>query len=105
MEDTLTAPTQANQQPQPAKLPAPPNWSRIFANPTANLGVDLSVKLTLTQNSPNRYAHEGHVALSTDFGFNHVDVILAPAQCRELAQELIRIAELADADNLAARGL
>lgn len=104
MEATLTSSAHAPQQARSDELPAPPNWSRIFADPAVNLGVDLSVKLTITGNTPKRYVHEGHVALSTDFGFNHVDVLLTPAQCRELAQELIRIAELADADNLAARG-
>lgn len=105
MEDTLTAPTQANQQPQPAKLPQPRNYSLIFAKSALNLGVDLSVKVAYTGLTANRHAHEGQVALSTNLGFNHVDVILTPAQCHELAQELKRIADLADAANLAARGL
>lgn len=100
----LTATDSPKSQAQPAKLPEPRNWSRIFANPALNLGVDLSVKLTYTGNTVQRHPHEGQVALSTNFGFNHVDVILTPAQCRELAQELIRIADQADAANLAARG-
>lgn len=102
---TIAPQTESPQQPQPAKLPQPRNYSLIFAKSALNLGVDLSVKVAYTGLTANRHAHEGQVALSTNLGFNHVDVILTPAQCRELAQELKRIADLADAANLAARGL
>lgn len=104
LTDQQTKAANAPDQAQPAKLPAQRSYSYIYAKEALNLGARTMVRVTYLTISDAKLPHDGQVAVHIEHGFSSSQIIFTPAQCRELAGELIRIADLADAENLAAGG-
>lgn len=107
MEATLTAPqtesAKAPEQAPPAKLPAQRSYSFLHAKEALNLGARMVTRITYLPISAAKLPHDGQVAIHIECGFSSAQIIFTPAQCREMAGELLRIADLADAENQAAK--